>query len=101
MEKNHLGTPKKEKLGTGDKSKTTRDRRQVKTTRDRWQVKTTRDRWQVKTTRDRWQVKTTRDRRQLSKFLPLLPALLTDQNLSDILQELRNDPELNTIDERG
>ena len=29
--------------------------------------------------------------------LPLLPAQLTDQNLSDILQELRNDPELNTI----
>ena len=65
MEKNHLGTPKKEKLGTGDKFKTTRDRWQVKTTRDRWQVKTTRDRWQVKTTRDRWQVKTTRDRWQV------------------------------------
>ena len=30
-------------------------------------------------------------------LLPLLPALLTDQNLSDILQDLRNDPELNTI----
>ena len=28
---------------------------------------------------------------------PLLPAQLTDQNLSEILQELRNDPELNTI----
>ena len=27
----------------------------------------------------------------------VLPAQLTDQNLSDILQELRNDPELNTI----
>ena len=31
------------------------------------------------------------------EVLPLLPAQLTDQNLSDILQELRNDPELNTI----
>ena len=31
------------------------------------------------------------------EVLPLLPPQLTDQNLSDILQELRNDPELNTI----
>ena len=31
------------------------------------------------------------------EVLPPLPAQLTDQNLSDILQELRNDPELNTI----
>ena len=31
------------------------------------------------------------------EVLPLLPAQLTDQNLNDILQELRNDPELNTF----